>query len=343
MGCGSIFERYVNGLRRFPEIEIVWCADLDEALARRRAKELSIPSAGSASAALSDGLGNASLVINLTPPSAHFEVSAALLSSGRHVYTEKPFATTLDDGKALIALAKARGLQLGGAPDWFLGRSCRTARHAVESGRIGEPIAASGFITHSRVERWHPNPGIFFAAGGGPVFDLGPYYVSALTDCLGPVSSVAALERMPQTTRLVTSPDRVVHAVTVAVPTHAVSLLEFRSGVVASLTMSFDAWERTMPFIEIYGTEGTLSLPMPHESDKAVRCKLHDDEEFSELELLGGEDYVRGLGVADMVRALGSGAEPRAGAARAYHVLEVLLAVDRASAEHAFVAVESSF
>jgi predicted dehydrogenase len=337
VGCGNIFPRYVDGLRRFDDVEIAWCADIDRSLAERRAKELDIPNAGTPAEAASDELGAAPLVVNLTPPSVHAQVIGDFLGAAKHVYTEKPLATSLDDARSLLAAAAQRSLQLGAAPDWFLSRTARAARAAIESGRIGEPLAVSGFITHSRVERWHPDPRGFFLPGAGPVFDLGPYYVSAMVHLLGPIRTVGALQRTGTSTRTVTAPERVADTVDVQVPTHAVTILEFASGAIGDLTMSFDAWERTMPFIEVYGSEGTLSLPMPHERDDTLKTKSHDDEQWSELELPDGQPYIRGIGVVEMARALRTGAAVQASGALGYHVLEVLCAVDTSSAEQRFV------
>jgi predicted dehydrogenase len=339
VGCGNIFPKYMVGLRRFDDLEIVWCADIERALAESRAAEHDIPNAGSPDEAAADTLGAATLVINLTPPAAHAQVSRDFLDAGKHVYTEKPLATTLADARDILATADRHSLHVGAAPDWLLSRSARAARAALEDGRIGEPVAASAFISHSRLESWHPDPRGFFLPGAGPVYDLGPYYVSVLVHLLGPVRSVAALERTGLATRPVTAPDRVVDSVHVHVPTHAAAILEHESSTIANLTMSFEAWERTMPFIEIYGTEGTLSLPMPHERDDVVKVKTHDDQEWTELELPAGEEYVRGVGVVDMARALSTGAEVQASGALGYHVLEVLSAVDSSSADRRFVPI----
>jgi predicted dehydrogenase len=341
VGCGNIFPRYVAGLRRFDDVRVAWCADLDHALAERRASELELPNAGSPDQAAADELGAAALVVNLTPPIAHAQVSKQFLEAGKHVYTEKPLATTLADARDVLATAAEHSLQVGAAPDWLLSRSARAAHEALEAGRIGDVVAASAFITHSGLERWHPDPRGFFLPGAGPVYDLGPYYVSVLVHLLGPVRTVAALETTGRPTRPVTSENRVVETVDVRVPTHAAAILEHESGAIANLTMSFEAWERTMPFIEIYGTEGTLSLPMPHERDDAVKVKLHADEQWTELELPDGEEYVRGVGVVDMARALSTGAPVQASGALGYHVLEVLTAVDSSSADRRFVAIDA--
>jgi predicted dehydrogenase len=342
VGCGNVFPRYVEALRRFDDVEIVWCADIDHSLAKRRARELRIAGAGSPEDAAGDELGKASLVVNLTPPAAHAQVIEDLLQAGKHVYTEKPLATSLHDARHLLAVAERRSLQLGGAPDWLHSRTARSARAAIEAGRIGKPLAVSAFITHSRVERWHPDPRSFFLPGAGPVFDLGPYYISAMVHLLGRIRTVAALQRTGVPTRTVTAPDRVVDTVDVQVATHAVTILEFVSGAIGTLTMSFDAWERTMPFIEIYGSDGTLSLPMPHERDGTVSIKAHDDEPWSELELLDGEPYVRGIGVVEMTRALRAGRPAQASGALAYHVLDVLCAVHTSSTERRFVSCSAN-
>ena len=336
IGCGNIFERYVNGLRTLGGVEIAWCADLDESLAEKRASELGIPRCGSPAEALADRLGYAGLVVNLTPPAAHADVALAVLLAGKHVYTEKPLAATLPAAADVLSLAAERGLEVGGAPDWILSGTGRAAREAIASGRIGQPVAVSAFATHSKVEQWHPNPGMFFRRGGGPVLDIGPYYVSALADCLGPVRAVAAMQRTGLPERPVTAPNRLVDSVPVEVATHASALLHFEPGAIGTLTLSFDAWERTMPFIEIYGTEGTLSLPMPHERDGEVRVKLHRDNDWAILPRPAGE-YARGIGVVDMAQAIRDGRPPRASGTAAYHVLEVLTALETSSAEQRFV------
>ena len=318
----------------------MWCADLDVGLAQQRGKEFGIRG-GSPDQALADELGAADLVVNLTPPAAHAAVSTAVLHAGKHVYVEKPLATSVQAAMEVLALAAERGLQVGGAPDWILSRTCQVARSALAEGRIGEPIGVTAFASHSRVESWHPNPQIFFRHGGGPVLDIGPYYISALADLLGPINAVAAIQRRGQESRAVTAPNRLVNAVGVEVDTHSCSLLRFTSGVIGTLTLSFDTWERTMPFVEIYGTEGTLALPMPHEREGEVKLKSHTDAEWASL-TAGEGNYVRGLGVVDMAEAIRSGRHPVASGVAARHVVEVLTAINLSGTEGRFVTIAAA-
>jgi predicted dehydrogenase len=340
IGCGNIFERYVTGMRAIGGVDIVWCADLDEPLAHKRAEEFGL-TGGSVADALADRLGPASLVVNLTPPAAHAPVSREVLQAGKHVYVEKPLATTPAEAAEVLQLASDSGLQVGAAPDWVLSATAQAAREAITSGRIGEPVGVTAFTAHSRVEQWHPSPALFFAAGAGPVLDIGPYYVSALAYLLGPIRSVSALARIGAPQRQVTAPGRTVDVVLVEVATHVCALLDFASGTVGTLTLSFDAWEQTMPFIEVHGTEGTLSLPRPHERDGQVRLKLHSDSDWTELTPADGP-YARGIGVTEMAAAISAGRPHLATGTAALHVLEVLTGLSEASSRHEIVRIAST-
>jgi predicted dehydrogenase len=336
IGCGNIFERYVTGLRKLGGVEIAWCADLDVPLAEKMAAKLGIPGSGSPTDALGDEFGYAGLVVNLTPPAAHAKVAQTALLAGKHVYIEKPLADTPAAAAEVLSLAARRGLQVGGAPDWILSSTAQVAREVIDTGRIGQPVAVSAFISHSRVEQWHPSPGIFFQHGAGPVLDLGPYYISALIYWLGPIAEVAALQQTGLPERRVTAPNRLVDSVPVEVATHACALLRFESGPVGTLTASFEAWERSMPFIEIYGSDGTLSMPMPHERDGEVRIKLHSDADWTVVPT-PARPYARGIGVVEMAQAIQDARSPKASGAAAYHVLEVLTAIETSSVERKFV------
>jgi predicted dehydrogenase len=341
IGCGNVFERYVTGLRKLGGVQIAWCADLDVPLAEKMAAKLGIPGSGSPTDALGDRVGSAGLVVNLTPPTAHAKVAQAALLAGKHVYIEKPLADTPTAAAEVLSLAARRGLQVGGAPDWILSSTAQVAREVINAGRIGQPVAVSAFVSHSRVEEWHPSPGIFFQRGAGPVLDLGPYYISALIYWLGPIAEVAALQQTGLRERPVTAPNRLVDSVPVEVATHACALLRFESGTVGTLTVSFEAWERSMPFIEIYGSDGTLSLPMPHERDGDVRIKLHSDAEWTSVPT-PARPYARGIGVVEMAQAIQEARSPEASGTAAYHVLEVLTAIETSSVERKFVRLGGS-
>jgi predicted dehydrogenase len=257
-------------------------------------------------------LGAATLVVNLTPPAAHAQVTGDFLDARKHVYTEKPLATTLADARSILATAAQHSLRTGAAPDWLLSRSARAARAALKAGRIGEPVAASAFITHGRLERWHPDPRGFFLPGTGPVFDL-------------------ALLR--QRTRSHTGAGS--HRS--GAPDDGAGNATGDRATIAWWTPWMCTCRHTQRRFWIYGTEGTLNLPMPHERDDAVKVKTHDDEQWRELDLPDGEDYVRGVGVVDMARALSTGATVQASGALGYPVLEVLSAVDSSSADRRLV------
>jgi predicted dehydrogenase len=249
----------------------------------------------------------------------------------------------------MLTAARRSGRLLGSAPDTFLGSAVQTARHALDAGLIGEPVGVSGFVRSSRVETWHPDPRSFFGPGGGPVMDMGPYYLAAMINCLGPVRRVAAANRVGAAVRRVTSPDRVVDEVTVEVPTHASAVLTFDSGVIGTVLMSFDVWDTELPRIEIYGTEGTLALPNPNFFDGNVRLRRHADTEWRVLDpvveqfgaLDSPEQLRRGLGVNDLTEAL-AGRPHRTGPEFAFHTLEVLTSIEAAGPEGLVVAMEST-
>jgi len=327
LGCGNIIERYVEGLRRYPHLRIAWCADIDLSRAEQTAALFEIPKWGRPEEMLADQ--EVQVVVNLTPPSLHARVISQALRAGKHVYTEKPLATTVQDASELISLAGALDRGLGSAPDTFLGSAGQTARHAIDRALIGQVIGASAFIRHNRMERRHPDPTFLFRPGGGPVLDLGPYYITALVNCLGPVSRVAGMTRIGARSRTVTAPNRLVEAIDVQVPTHATALLEFASGVIGTVIMSFDIWATTLPFIEIYGTEGTLAIPNPvhFDGEVLVADRAGDWQVLPAVEPPGS---LRGIGVADLVGSL-EGQPHRANPQLSRHVLEVLLAIQQSS------------
>ncbi|GAA2061871.1 Gfo/Idh/MocA family oxidoreductase [Streptomyces albiaxialis] len=347
IGTGNIFGRYVHGMARFPRLKIVGCADLDHARAVKAAAEHGIAAYDSVEALLADP--DIDIVVNITPPVAHAAVTAQAIRAGKHVYVEKPVAATVAEAEPLMALAEKHGVRYGSAPDTFLGSAAQTARRALDEGAIGTPVGATAFVTHSKAETWHPDPTFLFVPGGGPGLDLGPYYLTHLVNLLGPIATVSGLSRIGAPVRAVTSPGRTVESIEVTTPTHAAAVLGFASGVIGSLQMSFDVWNHHLPFIEVYGTEGTLSLPDPNGFDGDVRVRGNLDAEWTTLPpvfepsgpLEMEVQMLRGSGVDDLAGAV-DGAPHRASAALAFHVLEALEAVETSSTTRQVVELTST-
>lgn len=346
VGAGNIARRYVGGLERFPQLRLLGCTDVIPAAAESLAAEAGIAAYPSLEALLDDPAVD--VVVNITPPVAHAAVTQQALAAGKHVYVEKPITTTLEDAQCVLDAAEAAGRLVGSAPDTFLGSAGQTARAAVDAGLIGTPIGATAFVTHSRAETWHPDPTFLFQPGGGPTLDLGPYYVTALVNCLGPVEQVVGCTRIGAPHRTVTAPDRRVDTIEVTTPTHCGAVLRFTSGVIATVMMSFDVWDSRLPKLELYGDIGTLTLPDPNEFDGDVLLKQHADSDWSVLAPStkpsgapgSASQHLRGMGVADLAAAV-DGAPSRASAQLARHVLEVLDAIQRASESATAVAITS--
>lgn len=347
LGSGNIFGRYVEGLASFPSLEIVRVADVDTARAKSAAEEFGIDRHGDSDALYGDE--DVDIIVNLTPPMHHCDTIIAGLESGKNVYVEKPIAISVEEGRKVLSVAAAGKGLLGSAPDTFLGSAVQTARGAIDDGAIGKPIGATAFVRHSRAETWHPDPSFLFKSGGGPILDMGPYYLAALINCLGPVATVYAAGVIGAPTRHVTSPDRQIETIAVEVDTHSSSIITLESGVIVSTMMSFDVWNTELPRIEIYGTEGTLSLPNPNTFDGDVRVKRNHDDDWTVLpprvplfgEVGSKEQFRRGLGVNDLAEAL-DGAELRVNANFAFHTLEVLAAMEVSSQSRSVVTIESS-
>lgn len=329
IGCGNISGAYARGLARLDGVELVACADVDQARAGAVAKRYGLR-ATSVDNLLADPA--VTIAVNLTPPLFHAEVSAAALAAGKHVYTEKPVAATFGEAVKLADEAARAQRLLGSAPDTFLGSAGQTARAVVDSGQLGEIVGASAFVTHSHAEMWHPDPTFLFQPGGGPSLDMGPYYVAALVNLLGPVRSVFSVSRAGLAVRPVFAPGRTVEQIQVEIPTHSSAVLTFESGTIATVLMSFEVWNHELPHIELYGTLGALSVPDPDKYDDVVRLRLHADEQWQPVEpvikplttgLPADQLPLRGPGVADLAAAL-SGQPQRCSSEFALHVLEVL-------------------
>lgn len=344
IGCGNVSPRYGYGLRRFDQLDIVRCADVDLGRAQRAAQEYGAL-AGTTADLLDDP--DVEIAVNLTPPAMHATTTIGALRAGKHVYVEKPLAVTLAEAADVLACMRATCRLVGSAPDTFLGSAGQTARAVIDSGRIGEPVGVTAFATHTWVEKWHPDPTFLFKAGGGPILDIGPYYVTALVNCLGPVLEVAGGTRIGAPKRTMLTEHSTVDTIEVEVPTHATAVLRFASGVLGTVLMSFDVWDKRgtfRPAIEIYGTDGSLMMPDPKDFDGDVRIKAPHHAEWELVPPVlesqgppgGPEQLMRGLGVVDMVATLAGGPH-RTSPELALHVLEVLDAVEASSRDHAVV------
>ncbi len=341
VGCGTISKIYCEVSKHFDILDIVACADLIEERAQARAAEFDIPNVYNVEELLADP--EIEIVLNLTIPNAHATVALAALEQGKSVYNEKPLATTREDGRQVLEVARERNLLVGCAPDTVLGGGIQTCRKLIDDGWIGEPVAATAFMLGHGPESWHPDPAFFYQPGSGPLFDMGPYYLTTLITLLGPVRQVTSMARITFQERLITSQPLFGTKLHVNTPTHVAGIMEFASGAVGTMITSFDVWASQLPRIEIYGTEGTLSVPDPNTFGGPVRIRRAGASEWSEIPLTHAyATNSRGVGVADMAYALRSGRPHRANGELAYHVLDIMQAFYDASQEGRHIELSSA-
>lgn len=323
IGCGNISDIYLKNCARFSDLELVACADLIEERAIAKAKEHEVPRACSVNALLADD--SIELVVNLTVPKAHVEVDLAVIEAGKHVYSEKPLALSRDEGLRVLERAAAKGVRVGCAPDTFLGAAGQTARKLIDDGWIGEPVSGMAFMLCHGHESWHPDPEFYYEAGGGPMFDMGPYYLTMLVQLLGPVRRVCGFARATFPERIITSQKKRGKHVPVETPTHLADTLEFASGALVTMAVSFDVWKSTLPPIEIHGTTGSMCVPDPNCFGGVVRVFRSGADDWCDTPHSHGyADQSRGVGVADLARAIRTGRPHRASGALAGHVLDVM-------------------
>ncbi|ELZ28095.1 hypothetical protein C474_16379 [Halogeometricum pallidum JCM 14848] len=338
VGCGAISDVYFEACERFDAIDAVACADLDEGLAESKAEEYGVPRVLPTDDLLSDP--EVDVVAVLTPPASHGELMLAALRAGKHAYTEKPLAPTREQGEEVIETAAEQGLTVGVAPDTVLGTGIQTCRDVIDDGVIGDPVGAVAFWSNHGHERWHPNPDGFYREGGGPLFDMGPYYLTSLVTLLGPIRSVAGTSKTPLSEREIASEPRRGERIPVEVPTHETAVLTFESGATGTLLTSFDVWESELPGFEIYGTEGTLSVTNPNRFDGTPRVHLRDDDEGEWREVTVDRRHPgqqRGLGLVDLAHSLSSDWEHRTSGEVGYHVLEAMAGIRDSAGEGEYV------
>jgi predicted dehydrogenase len=341
IGCGNISGAYLKAAARFPLIKIAACSDLDLERAQKQAAEHGVPRACTVKDLIEDE--RIEIILNLTIPKAHAEVGLLALENGKHVHGEKPLAVERKEGRALLEKSKAKRLRVGSAPDTFLGGGHQTCRKLIDDGLIGRPVAATAFMMCPGHESWHPNPYFYYQPGGGPLFDMGPYYLTALVNLLGPVKRVSSITNISFEERVISNKIEDGKRIKVEVPTHVAGSLQFHSGAVATLIMSFDIRAHGLPCIEVYGSEGTLRVPDPNGFGGQVLLKTERKGEWVEQPLTHGyQENSRILGAVDMAYAIRNHRPHRCSVELAYHVLDVMHGLHESSDLGRHVEVEST-
>ncbi len=341
VGCGNISGTYLKVAKSFDVLDVVACADVIPELARAKAAEYGVPAACSVDELLADP--EIAIMLNLTPPAAHAGIALRALNAGKNIYNEKPLAVLRGEAQELLRIAGERSLRVGCAPDTFLGAGLQTCRRLIDDGVIGRPLGATAFMLGRGPEPWHPNPEFFYQPGGGPMFDMGPYYVTALVSLLGPVRRVTGSAQISFAERVIGSGPKKGQAIKVEIPTHIVGVMDFAGGAVGNIITSFDVWAHQLPRIEIYGSEGTLSVPDPNTFGGPVKLWRPATKAWEEVPLLPlRAEQSRSIGLADMAYALRSGRAHRASGQMAYHVLDVMHSIIDASREGKHISLVST-
>ena len=358
VGCGRISDIYIENCARFEGLDIVACASLDMEESQAKAVRHHIPRACRVEDILSDP--DIDCVLNLTIPAAHADIALRAVQAGKHVYSEKPLVTDINDGKRLLAAARQAGVLVGNAPDTFLGGRWQTVRRLIDEGVIGRPTGVGAYVGTHGTERHNPNPDFYYQRGGGPLLDLGPYYLTAMVFCLGPIARVAGMASRALDRRMIENGPRNGEMMRVEVDTHSLSLLEFETGVIGSMMISFDVWDSETPRFEIYGEEGTICIADPDPVHGAnvfggeVLYRTRDTSRWTHQPRPAGRDSwqvaeclhgynvnSRGLGLLDLANAVRERRQPRASGELAYHVFEVMDAIAASPTFGQFREVES--
>jgi predicted dehydrogenase len=351
IGCGNISAAYFRLAPLFRGIEMRACADINAEAAKARAAEFGLR------AEAIDGLlaaGDVDIIVNLTVPAAHYEVSKQILDAGKHVYSEKPFVLSVAEGLDLKKRAEKKGLRVGSAPDTFLGGAHQLARAIVDSGKLGRITSGTCHVMNHGMEHWHPNPDFFFQPGGGPILDLGPYYLANLIQLIGPVKQVAALTTIPFKERTISSKPRFGQKVPVNTPTTIHALLEFANGAAVSLNASWDVWQHGHAPMELFGDEGTIYVPDPNFFGGNVRYTQKADPvkklpKWDHPFAVPNQQHSQGMmanyrtaGLADMAIAIGEGRPHRCSMELALHAVEVMTGVLKSGETGKFVAMKTT-
>lgn len=339
IGAGVISKEYLTNLTSFPDVTVHVVADLFEEAAAARAAEFGIETSGGVDAALAHP--DVEIIINLTIPAAHVAVATAAVDAGKHVWSEKPFSLDRESGLALLRAAELAGVRLGSAPDTFLGAGLQTARRMIERGDIGVPLTALTLMQSPGPESWHPNPAFLFQEGGGPLFDIGPYYLTTLIQTFGSIDKVAAFGSKSRATRTIGSGPKAGEEFPVTVPSHVSAIVQFEGGASSQSIFSFDSPRGRTGFVEVTGTDATISFPDPNAFGGDVRIHARGADGWETVPSVGSTAG-RGAGVLEMARAIRADRPHRAPGALAYHVLDAMVSITESIDTGRFVDVESS-
>lgn len=340
VGAGKISEQYLANMATFPDLDVRFVADLVPERARAVADEYGVAGAGTVEQLLVRD--DVQLVVNLTIPVAHADVASAALSAGKHVWNEKPFTIDRESGRALLRQADVADLLIGCAPDTFLGPGLQTARRMIDRGDIGEPLTASIVFQTPGPHLWHPNPDFLYQPGGGPLFDMAPYYLTALSQVFGPVTGVGARGASASPTRVIGAGPRAGEVFEVKVATYVTAIYDFRTGGIAQATFSFDSPLARVGVLEIAGSEATLAAPDPNKFTGDIKVVKSGEEGWQTIPVSGVQGG-RGIGAVDMARALRGGGRHRATGELGLHVLDAMLATAESIESRTFVPVRSDF
>ncbi|HEV2292346.1 MAG TPA: Gfo/Idh/MocA family oxidoreductase [Tepidisphaeraceae bacterium] len=325
IGCGAISGAYLGMAKNFPIVQVAACADLDLDRAGAQAEQFSVPKVSSVDDLLRDDA--IELVLNLTIPKAHAAVAMRAVEAGKHTYAEKPLGINREEGRRLLEAAQKRGVKIGCAPDTFMGAGLQTARKLIDDGAIGKPVAFTAFMMGRGHEHWHPSPEFYYEVGGGPMFDMGPYYLTALLNLFGPVKRIMGMTSIALPQRTITSEPKRGKTITVETPDHVVGTMEFENGAVGTIIQSFampHAPDQDKQPIRVYGTTGTMRVPDPNQFDGPVHVRGRDELEWREIPHEFPTGYGRSVGVADMAYAIRSGRPLRASGEQAFAVLDLM-------------------
>ncbi len=339
IGAGVISRTYIENLQSFADTEVVAIGDLFPEAAKARADEYGIPFSGDADAVLSHA--DVELIINLTIPAAHVEVALKALEHGKHVWSEKPFSLDRESGTVLLAKARERGLRLGCAPDTFLGEGIQTALAAIRRGDIGTPLTALTIMQSPGPESWHPNPAFLFQTGAGPLFDIGPYYLTALVQVFGPIETVSAVTGRSRDQRVIGSGPRAGELFDVTVPTHVSASAQFAGGTSSHSILSFDSPRQNDGIFEVTGTEATIAFPDPNCFDGTIKICPKGEHEWQTLATVA-EKSGRGTGALEMARAIRADREHRATGELAFHIVDAMTAMTESGERGEFIRLNST-